>query len=507
MMRSCLRPWLFLAALLPVQDAGAALLSRTITIDGTMTDWYAAPDITGNPGQFSTDCQQGDACELDSISSTGRDLRKFSFTWDDSYLYFYVERYASASNTTTWLFYLDENANGFMEAGERIFRVDWQGSNRSTDAYLCPYSPVNAATGDPIANGSAGDGNTMPGGSSNGGCTQLYRKVTGGSGSGLEMESRVSWAQLGLSGPQNIRFHISSSNGMNLPGQIIDNMAGPGGGGGDEGGGGGQLFPPDIAVAIDADVPEVHVHQTVTFTVTAANPMFDDFSAVAIDVSLPPQFRYLSHAVPAGTDLVDTDADIVPDRWLIPLLAAGDTLSLTLQARALPVSLPLNVTTSATLNAWATADDSDPGNNLADAVVQLLPVPEIAVTRVASATSVDPGATVRLTSTVTNNAAAAIARNIQLTEKLGEHLSLRLDTFGPGLPLEFSDGTVPSGLNGILTVEFSADGGTDWSYVPQSGGGGAPTGHDRNVTHFRATMDGTMHAGGSFSLRYEVRVE
>ena len=52
----------------------------------------------------------------------------------------------------------------------------------------------------------------------------------------------------------------------------------------------------------------------------------------------------------------------------------------------------------------------------------------------------------------------------------------------------FSPGT--SGLS--VVIEYSPDGELSWGYSPVSGGGGAPVGFDRNVTHIRYTFSGTL---------------
>jgi uncharacterized repeat protein (TIGR01451 family) len=475
----------------------AALISRTITIDGTMTDWTNAPDITINPGQFSTDCAAGEPCEADNVGSTGRDLKKFAFTWDANFLYFYVERYASTSNTTDWLFYLDENANGRMESNERIFRVQWQGSNRSTTAYLCPYFPVDTINGDPIvgSNGN-GDGYTLPGGSSNSQCVTLYSNLTAGSSTGLEMESRLSWAQLGLTGPKNIRFHISSSTGVNLPSQVIDNMDGPGGGGG-------QFFPPDLAVNISASTAQVSASQTVTFEVTLANVLYDNFSNIITAITLPPQFNYVSHVAPSGTDFIDSNADGVPDQWLVPLLAEQDSRTLQVTAQALPVPFTINTTTTAALSSWVGVD-SNPANNSAGVMVQVLPIPELSATKVANTANSNPGSVVSYTTTVSNSSSVA-ADNVVVTHQLDPFLALRLDTFGSGNHLLFSDGSPSSGLS-AAAVEFSADGGVTWTHTPASGSGNAPPGFDGSVTHIRVTLTGTMASASQFSLLYDARL-
>jgi uncharacterized repeat protein (TIGR01451 family) len=489
---------LFVCLMMLMPLAGnAALLSRTITINGAMGDWTAAPDITNNPGQFSTDCEEGEPCERDAVGSTGRDLKKFTFTWDDDYLYFYVERYASTSNTTDWLFYLDENANGRMESNERIFRVQWQGSNRSTNAYLCPYYPVDTTNGDPITDGNGfADGYTMPGGSSNSQCAGLYSNVTGGSTTGLEMESRLSWAQLGLAGPQNIRFHISSSTGVNLPSQVVDNMDGPGGNGG-------QFFPPDMAMAISASAAQVSKDQTVTFSVTLTNVLYDSFSDIVASIPLPPQLEYVSHSAPVGTSFVDSDADGAPDEWLVTLLEEQETLTLEITAVALSVPFAINTTTTAALVSW-TGNDTDPGNNSASVQVQVLPTPELSVVKIASTASADPGSTISYTATVSNSSTVA-AHNVVVTHQLDAFLSLRLDTFGPGNHVQFNDGSPASGLT-LGAVDYSQDNGATWSYTPVSGGGGAAPGYDSAVTHIRATMAGNMTTATSFSLLYDARL-
>lgn len=473
----------------------ANMISRTIAIDGEMGDWYSLPNITTNAGQFSEDCQQGTACDRDPPNSTGRDLKKFSFTWDANYIYFYVERFASTSNTTDWLFYLDRNANGFMESSEPIFRVQWSGSNRSTNAYLCPYFPVNTTSGDPLTDSNGlGDGYTMPGGSANAQCSSLYSNVVAGATSGVEMESRLSWAQIGLSGPANLRFHISSSTGVNLPNQVIDNMDGPGGGGG-------QLFPPDMSIAISASASPVYSNSSVTFTVTLTNTRFTGFSNISASVALPPQLVYQSHVAPAGTSFVDTNADSIPDRWQVPSLAGQQSRVLQVTALSQPVPVAINTSTTASLVSW-TGTDSNPANNSSTAVVQILPVPELTVVKVASSATANPGSTVTYTSTV-SNASNAAAHNVVLRLALDRFTALRLNTYGVNQHTQFNAGS--SGLTSNA-ITYSNDGGATFTYVPVSGGGGAAAGFDANVTTVHVTTNGSMATGSNFSVRYDARI-
>ena len=466
--------------------AAQARIDRTITVDGHMSDWTAAPSILTNPGQFSTDCQAGQACENDPGQSAGRDLKFFSYTWDAAYLYFYVERYASSSNTTTWLFYLDDNNDGRMSTGERVFAVDWQGSNRRTTASLCTYVQV-AAGGDPIR----GDGFTMPGSAT--GCATLYSNVTGGSVTGLEMEARLAWSDLGMAGPQNVGFHISSSRGFNLPGHVEDNMGGPTGG---------SLFPPDMGVEVVAGTAQVGHGQDMTLTVTLRNIYFDDFTGVGVDVALPSQVTYVTHSAPAGTAFADTNGDGRPDRWTLPLLAAEAQRQLQITVRGTAVPEPAGLSASAVIATW-TGTDSDPANNAASVPFTLQPSPQLNILHTVDVAAAVPG-DVRLYSVAVSNPAHAPAEGVLVRTAL-DGVALELDAFG-GAPFLLVQGASASGL-ALGTPQFSSDGGVTWTYVPVSGGGGAPAGYDANVTHWRIQMSGSMAGhGASFEVFYRVRV-
>jgi len=261
--------WIFCCLLGFISQVQATYIDRTVTMDGDMSDWYdtdantydPAGDITNNSGQYSEDLENGTGDLDEPLTSTGRDLKKFSFTWDDTYLYFYVERWASSTNVTDWWFYIDSTTNGdasqgpdgYMQSGEKVLRVTWQGNTRSTVAKIYDYVE-SASGGDPLTNGGVGDGYTMPGDISN--ATDLYNTSYGAS-SGTEMETILAWTSvLGLTGPASIKFHISSSNGSNIPNNIIDNMDGPAGG---------QLFPVDLEVTKTASVSSIRGLQTLCF--------------------------------------------------------------------------------------------------------------------------------------------------------------------------------------------------------------------------------------------------
>ncbi|MCZ6649910.1 MAG: hypothetical protein O7D35_04515 [Acidobacteria bacterium] len=206
-----------------VLSAGAAVLT-TITVDGDMSDWGA---VLSDPIQTSFDGPGGTLPDLDApVQSTGRDLSAFAWTYDADYFYIYTSRAGSSKNRQMFWYYLDFNSDGLMSTGEPVFHVSWWGNTGKTDTYLYQYSAA-APGGDPMADAMGqADGWTMPGEITGG---TLLEKARGGSGSGTEMEARISWSQLGVLPGATFLFHVASSNSANLPGQIDDNMGGSGG--------------------------------------------------------------------------------------------------------------------------------------------------------------------------------------------------------------------------------------------------------------------------------------
>jgi uncharacterized repeat protein (TIGR01451 family) len=228
-----LLPVLLLCAASLVTTVSANLLPTTITLDGQFTDWTS---ILANTHQIASDALgSGGNGDLDEpVQSTGRDLKTYSFTWDNSRLYFYIERWGSTSNQTWWWFYIDTNADGKLQSGEYVFNVVWQGSNRRTDGVLYSYIQANPG-GDVLVcpnlaacpGGVVGkaDGYDMPGTIPNSGTT-IYSNLVAGGSSGLRLEAYLPWNAIGKSGPGTIGFHVSASNGTNIPIQIDDNMDG-----------------------------------------------------------------------------------------------------------------------------------------------------------------------------------------------------------------------------------------------------------------------------------------
>ena len=201
-----------------------AQVLTTITTDGDMSDWTA---VLSDAWQTSSDGPTPGVVDRDApIQSTGRDLLTFAWTYDTAHLLLYVERVASESNRQRFWFYVDTSDDGLQQTGEPVVGVSWLGANRRTEVELYAYVAASSG-GDPLGDPDGfADGWTMPGTLS---LLRSLETVRGGSRSGLEMETRISWIDLGVPPGQPVRFHVSSSNSSNVPSQIDDNMGGPGG--------------------------------------------------------------------------------------------------------------------------------------------------------------------------------------------------------------------------------------------------------------------------------------
>ena len=210
--------------MLAASAVSRALVLTSITIDGNMADWSG---VLADPFQLAADGPAGGLADRDApVGSTGRDLTGFAWTWDATYLYFYVSRVASDSNRQRFWYYLDTNEDGRMTTGEFVVGVSWFGSNRRTDVELYRYGAV-APGGDSLGDAAGfADGWDMPGSVT---LVSSLESVFGGAANGIQMESRVPWTALGVASGTPVKFHVGSSNGTNLPQSLLDNMAGPGG--------------------------------------------------------------------------------------------------------------------------------------------------------------------------------------------------------------------------------------------------------------------------------------
>ena len=392
-----------------------ATFSDWTTLSGSSTptvaaDWGTITDVTNNSGQFSTDNQYEPTCatmaDLDcstTAAGVGRDLRKFSYTWDSANLYMYVERYASNSSANDWCFYLDTNNNGLMELNEPVLNVKWTGSNGKTVRQLWTYTPARAA-GDPmtcpddggintVTTGycpveGEGDGYDMPG-TLVAGVTYsvLYGGATGGSGEadpfapsalldGVAMETFISWndidaaAGTSIGGPRSVGFHISSSNGENIPAQLDDNMNGlPGGAGG------GIAFS-DLAITKTASSATVVGGAQFTYTLTITNNGDSDATGIEVTDVLPAEVTYVADSDTTNTTL--TGSTLV---WNVAALANGASVALNITVTSAIVAANTTVSNIATITDQVQADTDLSNNSATYDILTLIPAPDLEITK------------------------------------------------------------------------------------------------------------------------------
>lgn len=545
-----IRKLLFISLLLYTLPALSAIIQRSITIDAGLSgggtgDWTAATDITSNPGQFSTD-EEGDkktgsAADLDyQIDNTGRDLKTFAYTYDSNFLYFWVERYASTKNTTDWWFFMDSSGSGpdgLMQSGEPLLRVSWNGNTGTTSVRLYNYVS-SRASGDPMtcpATGSnsvadgwcpsagAADGYDMPGTYGTEitllGANGDNQNQNGGQGSGpkagLEMETKISWAAIGFTGPSSLGFHIAASNGQNIPISTEDNMDGPGGNGG-------SIQFSDLAVSKTASSTSINSGSSFSYSITLTNNGGSDASGVTLSDVLPAGVTYVSAVASHGSYNPATGL------WTVGALANADVATLTLNVKAATVTAVTVVTNTANNLAL---DQADPvsGNDSDSVDVTINPSPDILTLKSVQTISdpangttnpkAIPGAVMQYTISSSNSGFAATdTDSVTVTDSIPTNTEMfvgDISTAGSG-PLAFIDGNTPSALsfsfvalgNSSDDIEFSNDGGATYNYTPVPDADG----YDSNVTHFRGLTSGTFAASDGinnpgFSFQFRVRVQ
>jgi len=89
--------------------------------------------------------------------------------------------------------------------------------------------------------------------------------------------------------------------------------------------------------------------------------------------------------------------------------------------------------------------------------------------------------------------------NLVIQNPVPEHAQFRVGSATKGTP--------PQAITEVTPL-FSNDGGLTWNYTPVSGGGGAPSFYDANVTHVRFMLGGVLTPGMSSStgVGFTVRV-
>jgi fimbrial isopeptide formation D2 family protein/uncharacterized repeat protein (TIGR01451 family) len=247
---------------------------------------------------------------------------------------------------------------------------------------------------------------------------------------------------------------------------------------------------------------------TATYTIVVANAANRNAATgLAVSDTLPTNFTYsstgtvtLAGGATRPTTTNPTLGDAVPN-WTSFTVPGGGSVSLTFTVKVAagvsgvqqnpatatyldPGRTVANGTTSAAYNsASSTNEDVNVVAPPAVGLVKDCPTP-------ANCTAADqkPGTDITYRITFTNSGGRAAQSLVIIDPDPATTLKINDIT-------DFKVGSVVNslGTTGLtVTVAYSNNGGSTWTYAPVSAGGGAPAGYDRNVTHIRWTFTGNL---------------
>ena len=385
-----------------------------IEINGDMSDWMTViPDPDNGVCDSSTITDYDiNKTNTGEIQSTGRNLTRFVWTGqedENGFVYGYTERAGSNTNTETFIFYKDGDADGLMESGDIALVASWQGNTGTVKMEICDYVPADQA-GDPMVwqqsdvgtpllypGGTTvpqewvgqADGYTLHGGLTN--CRKEDGLVGAGSADGLRMEWQVPWSIVNMLPFQPITYHVSTMNASvnqtNPPGQVDDNM------------GSCPLAAPVVKLDVNktADITNPRVGDDVTYTITVTNSG-DPTSSVVVNDTLPAGMTYVSYS---GTDWTCTnDGQDVNCSYAGVLLNGGST--------SVDIVASVNDDTSLwgdtlTNNACTSSDENATQVCDQETITVYTPLVSLDINKTASNETPYTGATIFYTIAVTNN--------------------------------------------------------------------------------------------------------
>jgi hypothetical protein len=293
---------------------------KTITIDGDMSDW---DEILVNPVQVSVDgdgtsyadCNDSPDNDCPVNTSTGRDLYTFAWTYDDTNIYVYIERFGSAASPVDFLFILDLGGDGFVNnTTDKVFTVNWSGSNQNTTSNLFYYDYNLMPLDDPIEGHSLVDPDPaspyyqLIDGYDMTGEKGLQVDVTvygdppyphvrsGGESSQHRFEEKLPWAHLGVAPGTPVLWHVSSSTNDKI-GKTLDNIGGPQGGMGRFSFGGVEISP-EYAVSVGS--PDTITLKHTIWNRGNRDGVFDIVGTSSLGLSI--------------SYWIDSDTDSIPDQ-------------------------------------------------------------------------------------------------------------------------------------------------------------------------------------------------
>jgi len=436
----------------------------TITLDGNMGDWAA---VLANPDNDILDGPGDGLVDADTPSAARVNMDKVAYTWDATYLYLYVHRLGTAGEFNYFWFHFDLNNDGFVPNNAPLLGVAWWGSNQKVTTALDLYKAANVATGDRITNASGKhDGYKLPGTRAAG--TSLGT-VLSGSPSGLEVETRIAWASLGVAAGTAFQVHVSSSRRENdYPGAIDDNLgrtvAFPGV----------DLAPdralnalPGTLLAIAHNIRNVGgMTDTFDLTWTAVGGFSPTLLSFYQDVDNSGTFT------PGDTLMGDTNGNGLTDTGPMP---AGGAPRAILAIPQIPFTAVKGQASTITLRARSSVD-----NAVFDTAVDTVTInqPSITLLKSVDKAAVPPGGVLTF-SVVYTNTGDADALSVQVVD-----------------PVPAPAAYLPGSAAGAgMTIQFSHDGGATWDGLETP-----------PVTHVRWLRAAALAPGASGNVVFQAAV-
>jgi uncharacterized repeat protein (TIGR01451 family) len=169
-------------------------------------------------------------------------------------------------------------------------------------------------------------------------------------------------------------------------------------------------------------------------------------------------------------------------------LPSGSSVTYTISGSVSPTATgTLSNTASVITPASGVSDPTDlgrtgAGNNSATDNTTINPIPVVGLVKsVSPSGNQSPGTDLGYTIAF-NNTGTAVARTIVIGDPIPANTDFRIGSMTSAL-----------GTTGLtVSFSYSNNGGTTYVYTPVSGGGGAPAGYDRLVTHVRWTFTGNL---------------
>ncbi|HEX8560591.1 MAG TPA: DUF11 domain-containing protein [Pyrinomonadaceae bacterium] len=238
-----------------------------------------------------------------------------------------------------------------------------------------------------------------------------------------------------------------------------------------------------------------------SYTLTARNNGPQSAAGtITVSDTLPAGLTYVSAA---GTGWTCSHASGVVTCTRPGPVTSGTTLPAVTVTVSVAAAAAPSVTNSASVSSNTTFDP-DSSDNTGAATTNVLYL-KLDKSYTLGGPAATPGTEITYSVAFTNLGGAALQSIVLVDPNAATTLRINDST-------DFKVGSVTNSLGSTglsVAVAYSSDGGASFTYTPASGGGGAPAGYDRNVTHIRWSFAGSLsHAApnNAGSVAFVVRI-